>query len=102
MCEEVQSPEREVPKAIVLSVVAAGLTGIVYLIPIMFIIPDITMLLEVANSQPIGLIFKTATGSAGGGFALLFLILGIWLFAGVGALTASSRYVDLDFPPRRQ
>ena len=29
MCEEVQNPAREVPKAMVLSVVAAGLTGIV-------------------------------------------------------------------------
>ncbi|KAK9419622.1 putative Gaba permease [Seiridium unicorne] len=91
MCEEVQNPEREVPKAIVLSVVAAGITGLVFLIPILFILPDVQTLLEVANGQPIGYIFKTATGSAGGGFGLLFLILGIWLFAGVGALTASSR-----------
>ncbi|CAJ2503382.1 Uu.00g107760.m01.CDS01 [Anthostomella pinea] len=91
MCEEVQSPEREVPKAIVLSVVAAGITGLIYLIPILFVLPDVTMLLDVANGQPIGVVFTEATGSAGGGFGLLFLILGIWLFAGVGALTASSR-----------
>ncbi|KAI1871432.1 uncharacterized protein JN550_004426 [Neoarthrinium moseri] len=91
MCEEVQTPEREVPKAIVLSVVAAGITGLLFLIPILFVLPDVQTLLDVANGQPIGYIFKTATGSAGGGFGLLFLILGIWLFAGVGALTASSR-----------
>lgn len=91
MCEEVQSPEREVPKAIVLSVIAAGITGLIFLIPVLFVLPDVDTLLSVANGQPIGLIFKTATGSAGGGFGLLFLILGIWLFAGVGALTASSR-----------
>lgn len=91
MCEEVQNPEREVPKAIVLSVVAAGITGLVFLIPVLFVLPSIKTLLNVANGQPIGLIFKTATGSAGGGFGLLFLILGIWLFSGVGALTASSR-----------
>lgn len=91
MCEEVQTPEREVPKAIVLSVVAAGITGLVYLIPVLFVLPDVSVLLAVANGQPIGLVFKEATGSAGGGFGLLFLILGIWLFAGVGALTASSR-----------
>ncbi|KAG8168296.1 hypothetical protein KVR01_003985 [Diaporthe batatas] len=91
MCEEVQSPEREVPKAIVLSVVAAGITGLLYLIPVLFVLPDVQELLVVANGQPIGVIFKTATGSAGGGFGLLFLILGIWLFAGIGALTASSR-----------
>lgn len=91
MCEEVQTPEREVPKAIVLSVVAAGITGLFYLIPILFTLPDIQMLLSVASGQPIGLLFKTVTGSTAGGFGLLFLILGIWLFAGVGALTAASR-----------
>lgn len=91
MCEEVQQPQREVPKAIVLSVAAAGFTGVIYLIPILFVLPDVKELLAVANGQPIGLIFKTATGSAGGGFGLLFLILGILFFAGVGSLTAASR-----------
>lgn len=91
MCEEVQNPQREVPRAMVLSVAAAGITGIIYLIPILFVLPDVPLLLAVGNGQPIGLIFKTATGSAGGGFGLLFLILGILFFAGVGSLTASSR-----------
>ena len=84
-------PEREVPKAMVLSVAAAAVTGVIYLIPILFVLPDVSLVLAVANGQPIGFIFKTATGSAGGGFALLFLILGILFFAGVGALTAASR-----------
>jgi amino acid transporter len=91
MCEEVAYPEREVPKAIVLSVAAAGVTGVIYLIPILFVLPDVQLLLEVANGQPIGLLFKTVTGSAAGGFGLLFLILGILFFAGTGALTAASR-----------
>lgn len=91
MCEEVQSPEREVPKAIVLSVAAAGVTGVVYLVPLLFVLPDVELLLSVANGQPIGLLFKTVTGSASGGFGLLFLILGILFFAGTGALTAASR-----------
>ncbi|POR38589.1 Amino-acid permease BAT1 [Tolypocladium paradoxum] len=91
MCEEVQNPEREVPRAIVLSVVVAGITGVIYIIPLLFVLPDVQMLLQVANSQPIGLLFKTVTGSAAGGFGLLFLILGILMFAGIGALTAASR-----------
>ncbi|KAH6894200.1 amino acid/polyamine transporter I [Thelonectria olida] len=89
MCEEVQNPEREVPKAMVLSVVAAGVTGLIYLIPLLFVLPDISALL--ASSQPIGLLFKMVTGSKAGGMGLLFLILGILFFAGVGALTAASR-----------
>lgn len=91
MSEEVQNPEREVPKAIVLSVVAAGITGLAYLIPILFVLPNVKMLLNVKSGQPVGLIFKTVTGSAGGGFGLLFLILGIMMFAGIGSLTAASR-----------
>lgn len=91
MCEEVQNPEREVPKAMVLSVVAAGATGIVYLIPILFVMPDVNKLLDIPTGQPIGYLFMKATGSAAGGFGLLFLILGIQYFAGVGSLTATSR-----------
>ncbi|KAG6152977.1 hypothetical protein E4U37_003341 [Claviceps purpurea] len=89
MCEEVQNPEREVPKAIVLSVVAAGITGLIFIIPLLFVMPDIATLLK--EAQPIGLLFKTVTGSSAGGFGLLFLILGIMLFSGIGGLTAASR-----------
>ncbi|KAK5120048.1 hypothetical protein LTR85_006529 [Meristemomyces frigidus] len=91
MCEEVQNPAREVPKAMVISVAAAGVTGVIFLIPILFVLPDVQYLLDAPSGQPIGLVFKQATGSAGGGFGLLFLILGIMLFAGTGALTAASR-----------
>ncbi|CAF2925168.1 unnamed protein product [Rotaria sp. Silwood2] len=91
MCEEVENPEREVPKAMVLSVVAAGITGVVYLIPILFVMPDVDKLLAVPSNQPIGCLFMVATGSAGGGFGLLLLILGIQFFAGVGSLTVTSR-----------
>lgn len=73
MCEEVQQPHREVPKAMVLSVAAAGVTGVIYLIPILFVLPDVASLLRVSNGQPIGLLFKTVTGSSAGGFGLLFL-----------------------------
>lgn len=91
MCEEVQNPHREVPKAIVLSVVAAGITGLLYLIPMLFVLPKVDILRNVKSGQPVALIFKEVTGSAGGGFGLLFLILGIMFFAGVGSLTAASR-----------
>jgi amino acid transporter len=66
-------------------------TGVIFLIPLLFVLPDVKELLGAAGGQPIGVIFKTVTGSAGGGFGLLFLILGILFFAGTGALTASSR-----------
>lgn len=91
MCEEVQNPEREVPRAMVLSVVAAGLTGLVYLIPILFVLPDIKLLLTVASGQPIGILFRDATGSKAAGLCLLLLVIGVMFFACVGAMTTASR-----------
>ena len=70
MCEEVQNPAREVPKAMVLSVAAAGLTGIFYILPLLFTLPSIERLLNVASGQPIGTFFKIVTGSASGEQAL--------------------------------
>lgn len=92
MCEEVQNPEREVPRAMTLSVVASGITGVVFLLPILFVMPDITPLLEIANGgQPIGMLFRNATSSSAAGLALLLLIIGINLFACIGALATASR-----------
>lgn len=91
MCEEVQSPEREVPRAMVLSVIVSGLTGIVYIVPILFVLPDIVKLLAISNGQPIGFLFRDATGSPIAGLILLLLIIGIDIFACVGAMTTASR-----------
>ncbi|KEF58750.1 uncharacterized protein A1O9_06676 [Exophiala aquamarina CBS 119918] len=77
MCEEVQNPHLEIPRAMVLSVVGPGITGIIYLLPVLFVLPPVEILLAVKNGQPIGFLFKIVTGSAGGGFGLLLLLLGV-------------------------
>jgi amino acid transporter len=73
LCEEVRDPVREVPRAMVLSVIAADITGIVYLLPIIFVLPAIEPLLTVASLQPMPLLYKTVTGSAAGGVGLISL-----------------------------
>lgn len=70
---------------------SSHLTGIVYLVPILFVLPDVDTLLGVASGQPMPLLYKIVTGSPGGGFGLLFLIIGIGFFAGIGALTAACK-----------
>lgn len=118
MCEEVQNPEREVPKAMVLSVAAAAITGehhitlsisirlqtssigVIYLVPILFVMPDIPTLLGVASGQPMPVLYMIVTGSPGGGFGLLFLIIGIGFFAGIGALTAACKSIPPAFYSR--
>ncbi|KAE8858935.1 hypothetical protein PTNB73_08415 [Pyrenophora teres f. teres] len=95
MCEEVDNPSREVPKAIFLSVAAAGVTGVIYLIPILFVLPDVQLLLDVANGQPIGLLFKTVTGSAGTG-ALTAASRCTYAFARDGAIPGSRLWAKVD------
>jgi amino acid transporter len=91
MCEEVQNPKQKVPKVMMLSVVAACITGITYLMPILFVMPDVDKLLAVSTDQPIGYLFMAATDSAGNELGLLFLLLDIQFFAGEGSLIAASR-----------
>lgn len=87
MCEEVQNPLLEVLKVMVLAGAGPGTTEIVYILPILFVLPPVGILLAVKNGQPIGLLRKIANGS--GGLGLLFVLLGIWMFdMGGGVLTA--------------
>ncbi|KDN51989.1 amino acid transporter, partial [Tilletiaria anomala UBC 951] len=95
--EETRNPAKEVPRAMVGSVIAASLSGLLYLLPILFVLPDIDTLLDtlhgVAAGQPITLLFYIVTGSPSGAFGLLFLLLGIFFFAGVGSLTVALRCI---------
>ncbi|CAF1251021.1 unnamed protein product [Adineta ricciae] len=65
MCEQVQNPEPEVPKAIVYSVIAAGMIGIIYLIPLLFVMSNVNKLLSIPTGQPIAYIFTQSTGLLG-------------------------------------
>lgn len=46
MAEEVRDPSVQVPRAIIWSIPAAFLTGLVFVLPILFTIPDLGILLE--------------------------------------------------------
>lgn len=92
LCEEVRNLAFEVPRAMVISVVVSGVVGIAYLVPILFTLPDIGVLLSITSNQPIGTLFKMVTGSNAASLCLLILIIGIFLFASIGATTAASRY----------
>lgn len=91
MCEEVREPSTQVPKAMVGTVVLNTICGLVFLIPLVFVLPDITLLLETAAAQPVPAILKSAVGSSGGAIGLLIPLLVLAIFCGVGCTTASSR-----------
>ncbi|EFX06384.1 amino acid permease [Grosmannia clavigera kw1407] len=91
MCEEVQQPATQVPKAMVGTIVLNTLCGLLFLIPVVFVLPDIDELVALASGQPFPSIIKSAVGSPGGAFGLLVPLLVLALICGIGCTTAASR-----------
>ncbi|KAF7556206.1 hypothetical protein G7Z17_g1606 [Cylindrodendrum hubeiense] len=91
MCEEVQKPSIQVPKALIATVFFNFIVGLLFLIPMVFVLPEISTL--IASSQPFPLIVKSAVGSSGIAFALLLPLMILGTMCGIGCTTASSRCV---------
>ncbi|KAF7321187.1 Amino acid transporter [Mycena chlorophos] len=91
MAEEVHDPSHDLPRAITWSIPIGFLTGVVFLVPLLFTLPDIATLLAVTSGQPIGVMFELIMGSKGGGFGLWFIIFGIGMFCAISISCAASR-----------
>ncbi|PBP24099.1 hypothetical protein BUE80_DR005037 [Diplocarpon rosae] len=91
MCEEVQNPSVQVPRAMVGTIVLNTICGLVFIVPLLFVLPDLEMLVGLASGQPTPVIIATAVGSPGGAFALLLPLIVLALFCGIGCTTAASR-----------
>ncbi|PFH55460.1 hypothetical protein XA68_18271 [Ophiocordyceps unilateralis] len=91
MCEEVQKPSVQVPKALVGTIFLNTVAGCLFLIPLVFVLPDIKTLISVSAGQPVPFIIKDAVGSSVGAFCLLIPLLVLGVLCGIGCTTASSR-----------
>lgn len=92
--EEVKDPERVVPRGIVWGVILSGLSGIAFIIPILIVLPELSLLLdENGRMMPIVSIFKIVTNSKFASTFLFLLVLGNLLFSGIGSIATSSRAV---------
>ena len=91
MCEEVQQPSTQVPKAMVGTIVINTFAGLLFLIPLVFVLPDLAELIAIPSGQPVPAILKSAVGSSGGAFGLLVPLLVLAIICGVGCTTAASR-----------
>lgn len=91
MCEEVRDPAVEVPKAMCYTIILNLICGLVFLIALVFVLPDIDSLTALASGQPVPPIIYSAVGSQGGAFALTIPILVLAICCGVGCTTAASR-----------
>lgn len=93
MCEEVKEPSRQVPKAIIGTVIFNTIAGLIFLIPIVFVLPDPATLVALASGQPVPTIIKSAVGNEVGSFLLLLVLAVLALLCGIGCTTAVSRSV---------
>lgn len=91
MCEEVQRPSTQVPKAMVMTILLNTVAGFLFLIPLVFVLPDIDTLIRLESQQPVPTIIKSAVGSPAGAFCLLLYIVVLGILCGIGCTTAASR-----------
>ncbi|KAG7087785.1 hypothetical protein E1B28_013726 [Marasmius oreades] len=91
MAEEVHNPTVDLPRAIFWQIPIGLVNGIVFLLPIMFTLPDISTLLTVPGGQPIGVIYTMVMGSKAGGFGIWIILFGIGVFCGISILCVASR-----------
>ncbi|KAL4071524.1 amino acid/polyamine transporter I [Scleroderma yunnanense] len=91
MAEEVHDPSRILPQAMTWSVPIGTVSGVIFLLPVLFTLPDAKILLSVPSGQPVGVMFTLVMGSQAGGFGLWFIIFGIGLFCAISISCAASR-----------
>ncbi|TGZ76185.1 amino acid permease [Ascodesmis nigricans] len=91
MCEEVRQPSTQVPKAMVATIVINAFAGLLFMIPLVFVMPDIEILAALASGQPVPVIILSAVGSPGGTIALLVPLLVLGIICGTACTTAASR-----------
>ncbi|EGO20263.1 hypothetical protein SERLADRAFT_442396 [Serpula lacrymans var. lacrymans S7.9] len=91
MAEEVHNPSEVLPRAISWSIPIGFLTGLIFLLPIVFTLPDAATLIAVSSGQPIGVMFTLIMGSEAGGFGVWFIIFGIGMFCAISISCAASR-----------
>ncbi|KAM0428497.1 hypothetical protein ACHAPT_006857 [Fusarium lateritium] len=89
MSEEVRVPSIQVPRAMVGTIILNTTAGLLLLVSLAFVLPDLTILVSV--DQPMPVIIKSAVGSSGAAFALLIPLIVLAIICGIGCTTAASR-----------
>ncbi|KKF95607.1 Choline transport protein [Ceratocystis platani] len=84
--EEMPNPSRNAPLAIAITLCIAFVTGLTYLITLMFCIQDFDALTTTNTGLPLTELFHQATESVGGAFGLTFI-----LFIALGPCMVSSQ-----------
>lgn len=86
LTEEMPNPSRNAPLAIAITLGIAFVTGITYLIALMFSVQDYAALSSTNTGLPLAELFRQVTRNAGGAFGLTFI-----LFIALGPCVISSQ-----------
>ncbi|KAF6835734.1 amino acid permease [Colletotrichum musicola] len=84
--EEMPNPSRNAPLAIAITLCIAFVTGITYLVTLMFSVQDFDALSTTNTGLPLAELFRQVTQGAGGAFGLTFI-----LFVALGPCVVSSQ-----------
>ena len=93
MSEEVERPHTQVPKAMVGATIMNFIIGFIFLVPLTFVLPDISAFLNDPYAQPVPVILRSAVGSEAGAFILSCPLMILGIFCGTACTTATSRSV---------
>ncbi|KAG7192285.1 uncharacterized protein KQ657_002004 [Scheffersomyces spartinae] len=92
MTDEVKNPERNMPKGAITATLITSVTGLIFILPILTILPELNVILDTTPEiMPIDLVFKFATDSYIVSFLLTLLLVGTVLFQAIGTMTTASR-----------
>ena len=66
MCEEVQKPATQVPIAMIWTICLNTVCGFIFLVPLVFVLPSLSAVVNDPSGQPLPVILRSAIGSEGG------------------------------------
>ena len=92
-------PKRDMPKAVFAQVGLGTLTAFLYAIAIFYAISDLDAVVTSNGSFPLAEVYAQATGSPGGTFGLLLIILLSILICVLGTFLTVSLFYMLDILP---
>lgn len=93
MSEEVKSPATQVPKAMIGATIMNFLIGFIFLVPLVFVLPDIKAFINDPYAQPVPVILRSAVGNETGAFVLTLPLILLGVLCGTGCTTATSRCI---------
>lgn len=93
MSEEVKNPATQVPKAMIGATVMNFLIGFVFLVPLVFVLPDIQAFINDPYAQPVPVILRSAVGNEVGAFVLALPLILLGVLCGTSCTTATSRCI---------